>query len=48
MTLLSLDAVNKSYGADANRTAVLKDINLHIAEGEFVAIVGFSGSGRRH
>ncbi|TAL07814.1 MAG: ATP-binding cassette domain-containing protein, partial [Porticoccaceae bacterium] len=46
MTLLSLDAVSKSYGADANRTAVLKDINLQIREGEFVAIVGFSGSGK--
>lgn len=46
MTLLSLDTVSKSYGADANRTAVLKDINLQIGEGEFVAIVGFSGSGK--
>ncbi|MGE3297903.1 MAG: ABC transporter ATP-binding protein [Porticoccaceae bacterium] len=46
MTLLSLDAVSKSYGAEPNRTAVLKDINLHISEGEFVAIVGFSGSGK--
>jgi len=46
MTLLSLDAVSKSYGAEPNRTAVLKDINLHINEGEFVAIVGFSGSGK--
>jgi nitrate/nitrite transport system ATP-binding protein len=46
MTLLSLDAVSKSYGAEPNCTAVLKDINLHISEGEFVAIVGFSGSGK--
>jgi nitrate/nitrite transport system ATP-binding protein len=46
MTLLSLDAVSKSYRAEPNPTAELKDIKLHINEGEFVAIVGFSGSGK--
>ena len=32
--------------AAACATSVLRDINLTLAEGEFVAIVGFSGSGR--
>jgi nitrate/nitrite transport system ATP-binding protein len=39
---LELTNVNKSFGG----TAVLKDINLTIEKGEFVAIVGFSGAGK--
>ncbi|MEL7415157.1 MAG: ABC transporter ATP-binding protein, partial [Pseudomonadota bacterium] len=42
MSILSLKNVSKSYGD----TAVLKDISLDIAQGEFVAIVGFSGAGK--
>ena len=36
----------KCYGEGAARTEVLADMNLSIADGEFVAIVGFSGSAR--
>ena len=46
MSFLELKDVSKSYGADGDRTEVLKGINLEIEEGEFVAIVGFSGSGK--
>lgn len=38
--------VSKSYGKGEEKTSVLKDINLEIREGEFLAIVGFTGSGK--
>lgn len=42
MPFLELKNVSKSFGD----TAVLKDVNLEIEQGEFVAIVGFSGAGK--
>ncbi|TXF90893.1 ABC transporter ATP-binding protein [Neolewinella aurantiaca] len=38
--------VSKWYGEGENRTEVLSNINLKIEEGEFLAIVGFTGSGK--
>lgn len=46
MAFLELNNVSKSYGTGKDKVEVLKDINLHIEEGEFVAIVGFTGSGK--
>ena len=46
MSFLELKSVSKSYGAGAKRTCVLDNINLRIREGEFVAIVGYSGAGK--
>ena len=43
---LELRNVSKSYGQGANRVEVLKNINLTVEEGEFIAIVGFTGSGK--
>lgn len=46
MAYLELKNVCKSYGEGKNKTEVLRNINLKIEEGEFVAIVGFTGSGK--
>jgi nitrate/nitrite transport system ATP-binding protein len=46
MALLELNNISKSFGVGAKRVEVLQDINLSIAEGEFVAIVGYSGAGK--
>jgi len=46
MALLELNDVSKSYGFGAKRAEVLHDIQLSITEGEFVAIVGYSGAGK--
>lgn len=44
--ILELRNVSKSFGQGTNRIEVLKNINLTIEEGEFIAIVGFTGSGK--
>ena len=44
--MLTLTNVSKGYGAGVSRTPVLKDVSLTVEEGEFVAIVGFSGAGK--
>lgn len=46
MAYLELKNIQKSYDTTPGGTAVLKDINLSIEAGEFVAIVGFTGSGK--
>lgn len=44
--LIEFRNVSKWFGEEENRTYVLKNINLSIYEGEFLAIVGFTGSGK--
>ena len=43
---LSLDGLGKSYGPARARHRVLRDIDLTVEGGEFVAIIGFSGGGK--
>lgn len=45
MSVLQLKNINKIYGEKV-KTQVLFDINLDINEGEFVSIIGQSGSGK--
>jgi nitrate/nitrite transport system ATP-binding protein len=42
MAFLELKSVSKSYG----ETPVLKDIDLAVEEGEFLVLLGFSGTGK--
>lgn len=44
--LISLKSITKSYGEGEAKTYALKGIDLEIYEGEFVAIMGASGSGK--
>ncbi|MDP5229397.1 MAG: ABC transporter ATP-binding protein [Cellulophaga sp.] len=46
MAYLELKNVSKTYHQGKDNTEVLSNINLKIEEGEFVAIVGFTGSGK--
>lgn len=44
--MLELKDVNKGFATRTGPTQILRDINLQVASGEFVAIVGFSGAGK--
>ena len=46
MPLLELRDVSKGYGKGLTRTEVLRGLNLSVEDGEFVAIVGYSGTGK--
>ncbi len=46
MAFLEIHNVCKGYGSPGSRTEVLHNINLEIKQGEFVAIVGYSGAGK--
>jgi putative ABC transport system ATP-binding protein len=45
-TMIELKNVTKTYNGDSLPVHALQDVNLEVAEGEFVAIMGPSGSGK--
>ncbi|WP_170774978.1 ABC transporter ATP-binding protein [Ruegeria lacuscaerulensis] len=46
MAVIDFKNVSKSFGTGTAATDVLKDINLSVEEGEFVVLLGFSGTGK--
>lgn len=44
--IIKIKDLNKSYGSGETKVEALKNINLEIKKGSFVAIVGASGSGK--
>ncbi|NDR56137.1 ABC transporter ATP-binding protein [Pseudoruegeria sp. M32A2M] len=46
MSILKFDNVTKSFGEGTAKTDILKNINLEVAEGEFLVLLGFSGTGK--
>lgn len=44
--MISLNNINKTYFTGSNSLHVLKGVDLNIAEGELVSIMGSSGSGK--
>ncbi|NOC83823.1 ABC transporter ATP-binding protein [Ruegeria sp. HKCCD6428] len=46
MSILSFKNATKSFGEGAARTDVLKGIDLDVQKGEFLVILGFSGTGK--
>ena len=46
MSYIHLSNVSKSFGTGTEQTDILHAINLEVKKGEFVAIVGYSGTGK--
>jgi nitrate/nitrite transport system ATP-binding protein len=46
MSILKFSDVSKSFGTGTTSTDVLKSINLQVEEGEFLVLLGFSGTGK--
>lgn len=46
MSILELNAVSKSFGRAHECNTVLRDVNLAVQEGDFVSIIGYSGTGK--
>lgn len=46
MAMLQFKSVSKSFGEGTAKTDVLRDIDLEVREGEFLVLLGFSGTGK--
>ncbi len=46
MEILRCENLSKYYGVGQTRVTALEDVNLSVEKGEFVAIIGASGSGK--
>ncbi|MGY9046587.1 ABC transporter ATPase [Puniceibacterium antarcticum] len=46
MGILTFTNVSKGFGTGLHREEVLKNINLDVKEGEFLVLLGFSGTGK--
>ncbi|SNR49736.1 ABC transporter ATP-binding protein [Puniceibacterium sediminis] len=46
MSILEFKNVSKGFGTGIHREEVLKNINLKVQEGEFLVLLGFSGTGK--
>ena len=46
MGMLDFRNVSKSFGEGTHETPVLKNIDLSVEEGEFLVLLGFSGTGK--
>ena len=44
--MIDMQHLNKSYWADKTEVPVLKDVCFTVEEGEYVSIMGPSGSGK--
>ncbi len=44
--ILELSGISKTYGRAHECNTVLRDVNLSIHEGDFVSIIGYSGTGK--
>ena len=44
--MIELRKINRHFKMEMNQIIFLKDIDIHIDEGEFIAIMGPSGSGK--
>ena len=47
MSVLQTIDLKKYYGTEPNITRALDGVNFSVDDGEFVAVVGTSGSGKR-
>ncbi|MDO6481449.1 ABC transporter ATP-binding protein [Shimia thalassica] len=46
MSIMKFENVSKSFGEGTAHTEVLKNIDLEVQEGEFLVLLGFSGTGK--